>query len=85
MLRFVRVPTLDSRGLVRLRLGDLRGALADYNAALSLQPGNAWTLYMRGLVKLKTGDRSGAEADRRAALDIAPRVADRAVKLGLDK
>jgi predicted aspartyl protease/tetratricopeptide (TPR) repeat protein len=76
---------LDSRGLVRLRLGDLRGALADYNAALSAQPGSAWTLYMRGLVKLKTGDATGGEADRRAALAIAPRVADRAVKLGLDK
>jgi tetratricopeptide (TPR) repeat protein len=76
---------LDSRGLVRLRLGDLPGALTDYNAALSVQPRNAWTLYMRSLVKRKSGDATGAEADRGAALAIAPLVSERAAKLGLDK
>jgi tetratricopeptide (TPR) repeat protein len=74
---------LDSRALVRLRLGDLHGALADYNAALSVQPANAWTLYMRGVVKRRVGDAAGAEADRSAALAIAPRVGERAAKLGL--
>jgi len=76
---------LDSRGLVRLRMGDLGGALADYNAALSVQPNNAWTLYMRGLVKLKSGDSRGGEADRMAALAIMPHVGERAAKLGLEK
>ena len=76
---------LDSRGLVRLRLGDFPGALADYNAALSLQPDNAWTLYMRSLVKRKVGDAIGADTDRRAALAIAPHVGERAAKLGIDK
>lgn len=74
---------LDSRALVRLRLGDVSGALADYDAALRLQPNNAWTLYMRGVARQRAGDSNGAEADRRAALTIAPRVAERAAKLGL--
>ena len=76
---------LDSRGLIRLRMGDLHGALADYDAALSLQPRNPWTLYMRSLVKLKAGDAGGAQADRSAALAIAPRIGDRAVRLGLEQ
>lgn len=74
---------LDSRGLVRLRQGDLGGTLADYDAALRVQPRNPWTLYMRGVVKRRIGDASGAEADRKAALAIAPRVGERAAKLGL--
>jgi predicted aspartyl protease len=76
---------LDSRGLVRLRLGDLSGALADYNAAVTTQPKNAWSLFMRSVVKLKSGDAAGAEADRNAALAVAPHVSERAAKLGLDK
>jgi len=66
-------------------MGDLGGALADYNAALGVQPHNAWSLYMRGLVKLKSGDSKGGEADRMAALAIMPHVGERAAKLGLDK
>jgi tetratricopeptide (TPR) repeat protein len=75
---------LGSRGLIRLRLGDLPGALADYNAALIVEPRNAWTLYMRSLVKRKSGDAAGADADRRSALAIAPRIGERAAKLGLE-
>lgn len=75
---------LDSRGLVRIRLGDLRGALKDYDTALAVQPRNAWTLYMRGLVKLRTGDAAGADADRKAAIAISPSVRERAAKLGLE-
>jgi hypothetical protein len=59
--------------------------MADYNAALTLQPRSAWTLYMRGLVKLRTGDAAGGQADRKAALAIQPGVGDRAAKIGLEK
>lgn len=75
---------LDSRALVRLRLGDLIGARTDYDAALRLLPTEPWTLYMRGIVKRRTGDASGAEADRKAALAIAPRIGERVAKFGLD-
>jgi tetratricopeptide (TPR) repeat protein len=34
---------LDSRGLVRLRMGDLDKSIADYDASLKLQPQNAWS------------------------------------------
>ena len=74
---------LDSRALVKLRLGDLAGARADYDAAVQIQPHNAWSLFMRGVAKRRAGDAAGGEADRRAALAIAPDVARRAAKIGI--
>ena len=38
---------LDSRGLVRLRMGDLDAAIADYDGALRSNPGLAETLYVQ--------------------------------------
>ncbi|WP_114228489.1 MULTISPECIES: aspartyl protease family protein [Sphingomonas] len=74
---------LDSRGLVRLRRGELPLALADYDAAIRLNPQNGWSLLMRSVVKRRMGDAAGADADRTAALRIAPLAAERAAKLGL--
>jgi tetratricopeptide (TPR) repeat protein/predicted aspartyl protease len=74
---------LDSRGLVRLRRGELRQALDDYDAALAITPRNAWTLYMRSLVETKSGDTAQAERDRTLALSLAPDVSDRARRIGL--
>jgi tetratricopeptide (TPR) repeat protein len=76
---------LDSRALVKLRLGDLAGARADYDAAVQIQPHNAWSLFMRGVAKRRAGDAAGGEADRRAALAIAPDVARRAAKIGISE
>lgn len=47
---------LDSRGLVKLRLGDAVKAIADYDAALAREPKLAWSLYGGGLARLRTGD-----------------------------
>ncbi len=65
---------LDSRGLVRLRRGDLAGAIADYDLVLAKQPTLAWSLYGRGIAKARLG-RAGAEADLAAARTAAPRLA----------
>lgn len=40
---------LDSRALVQLRLGKVDRALADYDAAITVAPRNALTLYLRGV------------------------------------
>ena len=71
-----------SRGLVRYRMGDLDGAIADYDSALKLN--NApWPLYGRGLAKLKKGMAAEGAADIAAAKALSPAVVADATKRGL--
>ena len=63
---------LDSRGLVRLRMGDLDKAIADYDAALATAPKMAWSLYGRGVAEQRKGLTSRGEADIAAAAAINP-------------
>lgn len=65
---------LDTRGLVKLRLGRNEDAIADYDASLKLNPKSAASLYGRGLAKLKLGDGAGAQADIAAARQIDPKI-----------
>lgn len=74
---------LDSRGLVRLRRGELALAIADYDAALKLQPKIAWSLYGRGVAKERLGRKAEGEADIAAAKALAPKLPDRAAALGI--
>lgn len=62
---------LDSRALVRFRMGQLEGALADFDAALKLRPRQAGSLYGRALVKAAMGHGDGV-ADFALAREIAP-------------
>ena len=54
---------LDSRGLLYLRRGDYAKAIADYDAALSIKPKIAWSLYGRGVAELRGGDKAKGQAD----------------------
>ena len=74
---------LDSRGMVRLRRGEFAAAVADYDAALKLQPKQAWSLYGRGLAKLKRGDSAGGAADIQAALALQPAISAFSQQIGL--
>jgi tetratricopeptide (TPR) repeat protein len=74
---------LDSRGLVRLRLGDYQNAMSDYDHSLALRPKNAWSLYGRGMAKLKLNRTAEGKADIAAAKGIDPHIADDARKHGL--
>lgn len=67
---------IDSRGLVRLRMGDLDAAIADYSAALRANPAMAATLYARGVAEMRKGLKAAGEADQQAALRLDPKVAD---------
>ena len=62
----------DSRGLVKLRLGDLQGAIADYDAALKQDPEAATSLFGRGVAKRRHGDKIGGDADLVAARSLDP-------------
>lgn len=65
----------DTRGFIFLKLGDPALALAEYNAALTIDPNRALSLYGRGLARIRMGDASG-KGDQEAALTINPEVAD---------
>jgi tetratricopeptide (TPR) repeat protein/predicted aspartyl protease len=74
----------DSRAFVHLRQGNFDKSIADYNAALNLQPKKALSLYGRGLAQLKKGMKSAGEADIKAALEIDPRAAEMYKRAGVE-
>ena len=73
----------DSRGFVYFRKGDMTKAVADYDAALSLQPRMAETLYKRGLAKNRKGDAVGGKSDIAAALRLDAHAGDDMNEIGL--
>ncbi|MEA1085917.1 aspartyl protease family protein [Sphingomonas sp. CD22] len=75
---------LDTRGLIRLRMGDYAKAIEDYAASIALAPRDAWSLYGRGLAERHLGQTSAADTDRAAALKIAPHLDERFRLLGID-
>jgi tetratricopeptide (TPR) repeat protein len=74
---------LDSRGLVHLRQNNYDKAIADYDAALHLQPKIAWSLYGRGLAKLHKGLTAAGQADIAAATALQPKIARHAASYGI--
>lgn len=74
---------LGNRGLVHLRQGNLDGALADFNAALKLQPRFPLARYERGVVELKKGLAAAGQADVAAAQAHSPGLAKRLASIGL--
>jgi tetratricopeptide (TPR) repeat protein len=63
-----------ARGLVKLRLGQWDGAIADYSAALAIQPRDYRALYGRGIARLRKGEKAAGERDladaRRYSFDV---------------
>lgn len=66
----------DSRGLVRFRMGDYAGAVADLDAALKLDGKSAGALFVRGVAKEKLGRAAEGKVDIAAALALDPKVAE---------
>jgi tetratricopeptide (TPR) repeat protein len=65
----------DTRGFIFLKLGDPALALNEYNAALTIDPNRALSLYGRGLARIAMGDAAG-KGDQEAAITINPEVAN---------
>jgi predicted aspartyl protease/tetratricopeptide (TPR) repeat protein len=74
---------LDSRGLVRLRLGDYDKSIADYDESLKLIPKSAWSLYGRGVAKSRKNKPAEGAADMAAATAIWPPIADEFKRRGI--
>jgi len=74
---------LDSRGLVYLRLGRLKDAIGDYDAALDTNPNMATSLYGRGMAKLRLGEQAQGQADLAAAQRLDSGIARFFAGLGL--
>jgi tetratricopeptide (TPR) repeat protein/predicted aspartyl protease len=75
---------LNSRGLVRMRLGDYDKSIADYDAALKLSPKDSSTYYGRGIDKLREKKTSEGEADIAAAVKLNPAIADEYTQHGIN-
>ncbi len=76
------IDALDSRGFVQLKLNRIDAAIADYDAALKIDPKYAPSLYARGIARQRKGDRGGS-ADVAAAQKIAAGIADELGRYGL--
>ena len=63
-------------GNAKSELGDHDGAIADYNRAIALKPGNESAYYFRGNARSELGDRRGAKEDYGRAIELNPEDAD---------
>jgi len=66
----------SDRGFDKQNQGDLAGAVADYNQALSLDPKNSEAYFRRGLARQAQGDLNDAVADYTQVLTLDPKRAD---------
>ena len=64
-------------GKAKFIQGYYRGAIADYDRAIMLNPSLAEAHYNQGVAKSKLGDHDGAEADRQRAIELDPEIEDR--------
>jgi Flp pilus assembly protein TadD len=60
------------RGRYRVEKEDCRGAVADFDRALALAPGNAAAYAASGVAKMCAGDRAGARAAFEQSLKLDP-------------
>ncbi|MDE2450296.1 MAG: tetratricopeptide repeat protein [Gammaproteobacteria bacterium] len=74
---------LDSRGLVYLRLGNLKGAIRDYDSALQIDANMSTALYARGLAELREGRKTQGQADLAAAEKLDSGIARLFASMGL--
>src|SRR5882724_6191097 len=64
-----------NRGNERYKKGDLDGAIADFDAALTFDPSWALAYNMRGNARYNKGDLDGSIADYTRAIEINPHLA----------
>lgn len=74
---------IDSRALVKFRMGDYEGAEADYVSAVAMEPDEAGSLYGRGLARIRLGRVEQGRADIARAVEKTPEIAESYASWGL--
>jgi len=74
---------LDSRGWVRLRLGQWAKAKSDFDKALARNPEGTNSLYGRAVAQARLGNAAASQADLAAATKLQPTIVEDMRKLGL--
>ena len=64
------------RGLIRLRQGEYKKAIGDFDDTLKLQPKDALALYVRGVAKSRLNKDGSGQADLDAAQTLAPKIVE---------
>jgi tetratricopeptide (TPR) repeat protein/S1-C subfamily serine protease len=75
----------SSRGNFKSGLGDKKGAMLDYDKAITINPRFDMAYVNRGIVKSELGDKKGAILDYDKAITINPRYTEAYVNRGADK
>ena len=73
----------DSRAFSYLKMGMNDAAIADYNAALAIEPGRPYSMAGRGFARQRKGDKAGAEADFAAARAQVPGILEEFARYGV--
>jgi tetratricopeptide (TPR) repeat protein/predicted aspartyl protease len=73
----------SNRGMILLRQGDYRRALADFDADLKIQPKSARALYGRGVAKARMNKMAEGDEDIAAAETLAPQVGEKYRRYGI--
>ena len=74
---------MDSRAMLKLRLGDFAGAEADYISAYALDREQAMSLYGRGVARIRQGREEQGRTDIARALEAQPELAAEWARWGL--
>jgi tetratricopeptide (TPR) repeat protein/S1-C subfamily serine protease len=75
----------SNRGLAKSDLGDKKGAIADYDTAIRINPQFSVAYVNRGLAKSALGDKKGAIADFDIAIRINPQLVEAYSNRGITK
>jgi len=81
----VQPATLDSRGMVYLKMRRFDESFASYDAAVRMAPSMSSPLYGRGLARRGKGDAAGSETDLEAAARLDPGIVETYRRYGFDR
>jgi len=73
----------NSRALVRLRMGKYGESIADYNAAIKIDPKDPWAWYGRGIDEQRMKMTGEAQVDIAQAEALSPKIAEQFNRHGL--